>query len=402
MVTMYGVATCLAWLLAIAWVAKYVEARRGIPRLPHLWQSTFDRQPEGRPSIAVVVPARNEAANVTACLHSLLRQDYAPLTVIAVDDRSTDATGALLDELAAVVPADRFAVLHVRDLPPEWLGKPHAMALGAQKAIDSWNPDYLLFTDADIHFAPDAIRRSLVGAVSGRADHFVTLPTTISRSCGEAILLAFLQVLAMWAARSWRASDPEAQRDAVGVGAFNLVRTQVYLHLGGFEALRMEVLEDLMLGRRIKRAGYRQVVGVAPGMVSVHWAAGARGIIRGMTKNIFAAFNYRLTFVLLAAAGMALLTIGPAALLALPGARLPAAVACIAAGGVYVLSHRMSRLSSWNAFFMPIAAAMVVYAMLRSVLVTVARGGVTWRGTFYPLAELRCHRARGKTGNPDG
>lgn len=392
-------AELLAWLLAIAWVAKYVEASRGIPRLPHLWDRRFDRQPEGNPSIAVIVPARNEAAKIAGCIQSLLAQDYVTVRIVAVDDRSEDGTGTVLDAVANTVPSGRLKVLHIHELPPEWLGKPHALAIGAQVAIDSFEPDYLLFTDADVDFAPEAIRRSLVAAVCSGADHFVTLPTTIARTSGEAMVLAFLQVTVMWAARSWRAADPKALRDAVGVGAFNLIRTSVYRRIGGFEALRMEVVEDLTLGRTIKRAGYRQCVAVSPGLVSLHWAEGIRGIVRGLTKNIFAVFDYKLSIVLLAAIALAALdSVAPVALLAIPEARLPALIAWSGVVGVYVLSSRVSRLSAWYAVSMPLAAMLVVYAMLRSAVVTLAHGGVTWRGTFYPLAELRRHRALRENG----
>jgi len=379
----------LAWGIAVAWLSRLAEAMAGFPKLPHLLRPEFDSMPHPAPRIAVIVPARNEAANIRSCVESLLRQDYAHLSVLAVNDRSTDATGALLDELAAANAGGRLTVLHVVELPAGWLGKTHAMAMAARRAVESYDPDYLLFTDADIDFAPDAIRRSLVAAVRSRADHFVTLPTTVAKSAGEAVVLSFLQLIGMWAVRTWRVSDPKARRDAIGVGAFNMIRAEVYQKIGGFEALRMEVLEDLTLGRMVKSAGFRQQVGVAPRMVSVHWAAGGRGILRGMTKNFFAVFQYRIALLLFASLGIALLCIGPAVLLTIPGARVPGLLAWAAAAGLYAISSRVSRLPLWCSIFLPVAAVLVVYAMVRSAIVTLGRGGVTWRGTFYPLDELR-------------
>lgn len=388
----------LAWGIAVAWLTRWAEAATGFPKLPHLLRPEFDSMPEGAPRVAVIVPARNEAANIRSCVESLLRQDYAPLCVFAVNDRSTDTTGALLDELAMAHAGGRLRVLHVAELPPGWLGKTHAMAVAAEAAIESCRPDYLLFTDADIDFAPDAIRRSLVAAVRSRADHFVTLPTTLAKSAGEAVVLSFLQLIGMWAVRTWRVADAKARRDAIGVGAFNLLRADVYRQIGGFEALHMEVLEDLTLGRMVKAAGLRQQVGVAPGLVSVHWAAGVRGIIHGMTKNFFAVFHYRIGLLLLAGLGIAVLCVAPAILLALPGARVAALLAWAAAAGLYAISSRVSRLPPWCSFFMPVAAALVVYAMLRSSLVTLARGGVIWRDTFYPLQDLRRHHRSRRAG----
>lgn len=382
-------ALALAWTIAAAWVTRLLEAIVGFPKVPHLRETQFDAVPDGNPTVAVIVPARNEAANIRNCIDSVLAQDYPPIEVFAVDDRSTDETGGILEELAAGATGGRLHILHVNVLPERWLGKTHAMALGANRALESCAPTYLLFTDADIEFAPNAIRRSLVAAIRERADHFVTFPTTIAKNAGEAVLLAFLQVIGMWAARAWRVADPEAKRDAIGVGAFNMLRTDAYQALGGFETLRMEVLEDLTLGRLVKAAGLRQQVGVAPGMVSVHWAAGVLGIVRGMTKNFFAVFEYRISLVLLATVGTGLLCIGPAWFLALQGLRLPALVAWTAAAGLYGISSRISRLPLWCAAFLPLAAALAIYAILRSTAVTLVRGGVTWRGTFYSLDDLR-------------
>ena len=383
----------LSWMIAAAWLGKLVEAAAGFGAIPCLWAPEFDRAPEGNPSVAVVIPARNEAAKVRACIESLLLQDYPNLKVIAVDDRSTDATGSILDESEASDQTGRLKVLHVGELPAGWLGKTHAMALAARFAIDHYAVDYLLFTDADIQFSREALRRALVAAIRSRADHFVTLPTTIAKTWGEAMVLAYLQVLGMWAVRTWRVPDPKAKRDAIGVGAFNLLRTEAYQQIGGFEALRMEVLEDLTLGRLMKHQGFRQRVGIAPGLVSVHWAAGVTGIIRGMTKNFFAVFHYRLPVVLLATTATAILCIGPAVGLAIPEARLPSLLAWAGAAGMYAISRRASWLSVWYASLLPVAAALVVYAMLRSTLVTLVHGGVTWRGTFYSLDELRRHHA---------
>jgi hypothetical protein len=163
----------------------------------------------------------------------------------------------------------------------------------------------------------------------------------------------------------------------------------------------MEILEDLTLGRVVKTAGFRQQVGVAPGLVSVHWASGVLGIIRGMTKNFFAVFQYRIPLLLLASLGVAILCIGPAATLLARGARLPALLAWASATGLYAISSRVSRLPLWCALFLPLAAVLVVYAMGRSTLITLVRGGVSWRGTFYSLDELRGHHLARKIGLSD-
>ncbi len=382
-----------AWLFALAWLLKLVEAARGLPTIANLLTPEFDVAPAGNPSLVVIVPACNEAASVAACLKSLLNQDYGNLRIIGVDDRSTDATGAIMEALECG-DGSRLEVIRIRDLPANWLGKTHAMAVAARFAITTDQPDYLLFTDADILFQPDAIRRALAQAAATEADHFVVLPTAIVKTVGEGMLLAYLQVMSLWAIRTWRVADPRAMRDAIGVGAFNLIRTSVYQRLGGFDADPMEILEDLSLGRRVKRSGLRQRVATAPGMVCVHWAAGAQGIVNGMTKNLFAVFHFRVALLLGAAAWIALFSIAPVALLLLSATRVQGLLSLASVAGLYALTSRTSRISWLYAASFPAAAAVVVYSMLRSLAITVFRGGVTWRGTFYPLNELRKQAGR--------
>lgn len=374
----------LAWLIALAWVWKAIDAARGLPRIPDITLPQYDVTPAGTPSLTVIVPARNEGADIAACLQSLLQQDYPNLQIIAVDDRSTDQTGDLMEALATEHPA-QLSVLHVTDLPSGWLGKTHAMAFAARHATS----DYLLFTDADVLFRSDAIRRCLAQAVATNADHFVTLPTPTIKTFGEGMLLGFLQVLGLWATRPWRADDPLATRDFVGIGAFCLLRASAYRQLGGFEAFRMEILEDLTLARRVKLMELRQRVAVSPGLIKVHWASGALGVVGVMTKNLFAVFQFHISFLLIACIWLTLFYLAPIAFLAWHPTRIPAVITLTAIVLLYRLAGRLSAISTWYATLFPISAALFIYSLLRSMFITLKQGGVTWRGTFYPLAELR-------------
>jgi glycosyltransferase involved in cell wall biosynthesis len=382
-----------AWLVALAWLWKALTSAIGLPRVPDLTAPAHNLTSPNHPSIAVIIPACNEEKNIGACLNSLLQQDYAALHLsalhlIAVDDRSTDSTGAIINALVTQHP-DKLTVLHITELPPGWLGKTHAMAFAARHAISLHHPDYLLFTDADILFHPNTLRLALAHAVATQADHFVLLPTPIVKSVGEGMLLSYLSVMGLWAVRPWRVSNPKALRDAVGLGAFNLIRTAVYQQLGGFEALRMEIVEDLALGARIKREGFRQRIATGPGLVSVHWASGISGILNGMTKNLFAILLYNPAIVLLSCLWITAFCISPVALLALPSTRTPAIVAIASIASLYLLSSRKSRVSPWYAVLFPLSATLIVYSIVRSMMTTLKNGGVTWRGTFYPLSELR-------------
>jgi len=382
----------VAWAVALAWIARVLGAARGLPKVPNLLLPVHDKTPAGNPRLTVIVPARNEQADVGACLRSLLAQDYPNLQIIAVDDRSTDQTGAVMDALAADHPS-QLRVLHITELPDAWLGKTHAMSVAAKMAITSDEPEFLLFTDADILFRPDAIRRALANAVATGADHLVVAPTTIIRRWDEAAILSFFQIFGLWAARPWKVADPKAKRDAIGIGAFNLLRTTAYLKIGGFEALRMEIVEDLALARRIKLAGLAQRFAFGLDLVSVHWAAGADGIVRVMTKNIFAAVGFHISILLLGCLWLAAFCVMPFFAVWVPVLAVPCSVTIAAVFVAYYLLSSRSGLSTWNALLSPFAGILFMYALLRSMGTTLRQGGVVWRGTFYPLAELRKHAA---------
>src|SRR5205085_3710499 len=145
-------------ILGLAWFSRIVDAAFGMRQVSDISDPEWDRAPQDTPRVSIVVPACNEEADIEEALTSLLALDYANYEVIAVDDRSTDRTGEIMDRVASR-PATRglLRVIHVRDLPPGWLGKTHAMWTAGQQATGDW----LLFTDADVVFKPDSIRRAL-------------------------------------------------------------------------------------------------------------------------------------------------------------------------------------------------------------------------------------------------
>ncbi len=374
--------------MAAAWVSRVWSAARGLPRIVDLWGTDFAGAAKDGLSLVVVVPARDEAESVRACMESLVGQDYANLAVVAVDDRSTDGTGAILDQLAVEYPG-RVRVIHVAELPVGWLGKTHAMALAAQ-AVES---DFVLFTDADVLFEPTALRRAMGYAVATEADHLVLMPTTIIKQWDEAALLSFFQIFGLWATRPWKVAESKAKRDAIGVGAFNLMRRRAYEGVGGWEALRMEVVEDLALARRVKAAGLRQRVAFGKGLVSLHWASGAWGLVGVMTKNVYAATGFNPVVLLGGVGWLVLFCVVPFLRLlttvGIWGYWIPSAIVVGAMAWAYRLMGKHSGLSAWNVVLAPFAAAVFGFTMLRSMVVTLWQGGVVWRGTFYGLADLK-------------
>jgi GT2 family glycosyltransferase len=383
----------LSWLLALGWLWRAVAALRGIPTLPDLTRigpAALPPLPAGEgPHLTVIVPACNEEESIQATLRSLLASTGLRLDIIAVNDRSTDRTGELMDEIVAealgCAGPHRIRVMHVGTLPAGWLGKPHALAVAARQAASPW----LLFTDGDMIFHPQALELGLRHALAQKADHLILVPTLILKTTGEAAMLAAMNVLSQWTIRLWKVADSRA-RDFIGVGGFNLVRREVYERLGGFEALRMEVVDDLRFGWLVKRAGYAQRVALGPGLARIRWLQGALGVVHLAEKNAFAVYRFRVGLALLACLGLAVQAVLPLAAMSAGGWALAAGLLTyFGIALAYWANRRITQVAPWLAIFFAPCTAIVLFAFLRSMVFTLVRNGVDWRGTRYPLDELR-------------
>jgi glycosyltransferase involved in cell wall biosynthesis len=380
----HWVAGCI---LALVWFSRLVEAALGVPKITDVSLPEWNRKPAHSPRVSIVVPARNEEEHIEQTLTQLLRLDYANYEVVAVNDRSTDHTGEVMDRVASTAnPHGQLRVIHVSELPPNWLGKAHAMWIGAKQATGDW----LLFTDADVFFRADALTRTMAYAVSEGADHLVLFPDFVMHGPGERTMIAFFQTLFLFGHRPWRVADPKT-KDFMGVGAFNLIRRQIYEAIGTYQALRFEVLDDMKLGKVVKTSGYAQRNVFGRGLLSIHWAKGALGVVENLTKNMFAIVSFQWWRASASAFALAFLNLLPFAgiLLAHGWARIPYAVALASMFGIYVGMSRMSDIPAYYIVLHPVSSGLFVYIMLRSTVLTLCRRGVVWRGTFYPLKELR-------------
>jgi glycosyltransferase involved in cell wall biosynthesis len=389
-------------LLALIWLSRVVDTAVGFRTLTNISQPEWDRHPvtaAGNPRVAIIVPARNEEASIEQALTQLLALDYDNYEVIAINDRSTDRTGEGMDKVSASTETRLWGdgrprpsttdlkVIHIRDLPAGWMGKAHAMWTAAKAATDA---DWLLFTDADVMFRPDCIRRAIAYAEQERADHVVLFPRMLMEHVGEKMMVSFFQLLFVFGHRPWKVADPKA-KDHMGIGAFNLVRRSAYEAVGTYHALRFEVVDDMKLGKVIKNAGFRQRCVIGGNLVEIRWAMGARGVVHNLTKNFFAVMSFQwwraIGFCILAA----IVNILPFAgvLTAHGAARIPYAVALACIFFLYAGMSVSSGVGPWYFFLHPLATVLIIYTTLRSMIYTLRRGGVEWRGTFYPLDELR-------------
>ncbi len=343
------------------------------------------------PSVSILIPARDEAAAIEEALRRMLALDYPSIECIAIDDRSRDGTGEIMDRLATEF-GERLQVVHVTELPPGWLGKNHAMAMGAARA----RGEYLLFTDGDVMFDPLVLRRSMRLVRERSLDHLVLLPETLASTFLESALINLFCILLMVSTRFPMVRWKWFKDAYLGVGAFNLVRRTAFDAIGGFDSLRLEVADDVMLGRKIKHAGLNQDVYGGQGSVRVKWQqGGVWSIVRGLEKNAFSGTGYSVPRTIAVVVLLQALLVGPFVALACGVTTLPVLIQTI---GSLVLSVGIARIVGYNplaGLFFPWAVVMFAYIMLRSMVLTMRQGGVRWRDTFYSLEELRKARAGG-------
>ena len=374
----------LAILTTLILAAVFIDFATGHRRL----RSLRDVTPASTgPPLSIVVAARNEARHIEAAVTSLLHLDYPALEIIIVNDRSTDETGMILDRLAR--QHSRLKTRHISALPEGWLGKNHALHVGAAEA----SGHLLLFTDADVMFEPTTLRRAVALMEQGSLDHLAALPdVTVPGVALKAFVAAFAVFFSLYA-RPWKARDAHS-RHHIGVGAFNLVRADVYRAIGTHRAIAMRPDDDMKLGKLVKKRGFRQEAVYGRGFILVEWYSSLRELIDGLMKNAFAGVNYSLLAVAASSAGLFLVDVWPfLALFVTQGAtRALNGVSVLLIVLIFWISNRHGggRLGYVLAF--PAAALLFAYIIWRSALLAVIRGSVTWRGTAYPLAQMRANR----------
>src|SRR5438552_215804 len=244
---------------------------------------------EGRPRCSVVIAARDEETRIEQTLRHLLAQRGVEAEFIVVDDRSTDRTAEILHRLAN--EDARVRVKRVEVLPDGWLGKCHACHLGATAATGDW----ILFTDADCWLKPDVLARAVWLAERDGADHVTLSPGTVVESLGaRAWHLLFLTTLLNW----FSGVNRDRPKSYLGLGAFNLVRAAAYRQSGGYQALRLTVVDDVKLGLLLRRAGKRTRGFLGVDDVVCHWGKTVGSMVKIMEKNYFAVTDFRVGLVL--------------------------------------------------------------------------------------------------------
>jgi glycosyltransferase involved in cell wall biosynthesis len=380
--TLLAIVICLA---AAGIFAELVLAGRRVGRLND--RPPLDADLPHAPRVSIIVAARDEAPRIESALRSLLAQRYPSFEVIAVDDRSTDDTGAILERVCR--EDARLRVLRIDVVPDGWLGKNHALHRGAEVATG----ELLLFVDADVHLDPTALSRAVGVMRESKADHLTIIPELVAPTRTTRLVVEYFWLSYQLYAQPWKVHDPRSRAHA-GVGAFNLVRAELYRHIGGHTAIALRPDDDIKLGKLVKQRGGSQRALHGRGLVRVEWYPSVRAFVRGMRKNSFASLDYSIPKLVGALAGGAVLQLWPfVALLVTTGPLLALySVTALLLITPLAVSMRRDGAPIWLALGYPLAAAVMLYAMAGSAAAALRSGGIEWRGTRYPLDALRANR----------
>jgi hypothetical protein len=369
--------------IALFWLTYGLRVVLTTVRLPRLRDAESPGDAEC-PVISILFAARDEEEKLPDALKAFLSLDYPNYEIVAVDDRSTDSTPDILREHAE--KDARLKIVRVGELPNGWLGKPHALQKGYEVSTGEW----LLFTDADVQLRPDTLRRAVSLAQRRKLDHLTLMCRLVMETFWEKAVLTFFG-LGLFLMANPHGIEDERSKSYAGVGAFQLLRRSAYEASGTHRMLALEVVDDMRLARNVKKAGFRSAMGLATEFVSVRWHSGVGNIIRGVTKNFFAAADYSLAKVILQSLGLFGASVLPFAALpflhetAFVLAALAACTAVVLEGVVAVLVET----SPLYALAHPFGALLFIYMLWRSTIVTLRQGGIVWRGTFYSLKELK-------------
>lgn len=342
---------------------------------------------DGLPPVCAIIPARNEEAFVGAAVRSLCEQDYPRLKVIVANDHSTDRTAEILDDLAAEFSPARLAVIEPPEPPAGWMGKCNAVWTAVQQAPA--DTELYLFCDADVIHRRDTLRRAVRTLEEEGADLLGLLPRLDCIGFWENATMPALVHLGVVHLDPTRFNDPQHD-EAVALGAFGLARRSVYEKWGGHQAIRGEVIDDLAMGVRTKRAGGRLALARDPRAIHLRMYSSLGEIIRGFEKNMHTAAGGGLLRPLGIAAGLALIHLVPAATAVIAplaglgfGLLFWTAVLLWLATGLALVERvgMQARLRPLMvALGYPVGALVLVYIGIKSAYDGHIEGVVNWRG----------------------
>jgi chlorobactene glucosyltransferase len=335
---------------------------------------------ENPPHVSILVPARNEERIIEQSVRAFLAQDYPALEVIVVDDRSTDATPRIL----ASIDDPRLIVVRGEEMPDGWLGKPWALHQAAARA----HGELLMFVDADIFYAPGTISAAVAHLERRNAAMIALLPRFELHGFWENAAMPQLAMSVFSFLPIWIGERRQISFLAIGGGPGNFVRRADYDAVGGHEALRDAVVDDVSLARRIRRSGRRTETVLADHFVFLHMYHGLREVIDGFTKNAFAVFGRSYLFALATLVLMLLFHLAP--YVAACFGNGPSIATIVVISLTRVILFRSLRYPIWNAILLhPVMTVIWAWIFIRSMWLTGIRRQLHWRGRTYDATKTK-------------
>ena len=367
----------LAAIVLAIWIAALIQTLANLRTVPRL---RAGRAPKNRPLVSIVIPARNEARIIERSVRAFLAQDYDDFEVIVVNDRSTDATGEILHSFTD----PRLTVIDGSETPAGWLGKPWALEQATARA----RGELLLIVDADLIYAPAALRAAVAELEFEEAGMITLLPRFEMGSFGEQVGMPMLAFVALCMLPLWRANRSRSSRLALGGGSGILIRRTVFETIDGFRALKSAVVDDVGLARHVREHGETTHAVLADDLVAVRMYYSGGELVEGFTKNIFMVLGRNYFFGAVALLLLVMLHLMPYAL-AFTGDALGIAIVAVITL-TRVILFRSLRYSLLNAIFLhPLMVSFWAYIFLRSMWITGVRNELRWRGRVYDAAATR-------------
>ncbi len=347
------------------------------------------KDPKAWPKLSLVIPARDEGLTIEAAANSLVKIQYPNLEIVFVDDRSVDQTGAIMDRIAAKHP--HVKVIHIKELPKNWLGKVHAMHCG----VAATSGDWVLMTDADVHFSEKSLKKAIAYSLDNNLDFLTVIPDLVTPTFFLQIMMVQLFHQATIFFNPKKINDPN-QKISYGMGAFLMFKRSTYERSEGLEWIKMEVVDDSGFALVMRRAGGR--LGAVSGRkeISVEWYPTLRSMLCGLEKNAFAVCQYSMTYVLAGLATTWLIFLG---FTLMPGLThhwgyASFSFACLF---LYMLAvekqvKSLMRVRLMSIVMFPISFVLLPLIFLRAAILAVKRNGIQWRGTFYSLEDLKANQ----------
>lgn len=364
-------------------IFSMVQTIHAVPVLSRM--SGEPTEPTEWPGISMIIPACNEADTLRSALQTILAEDYPTLQIILVNDRSTDQTGAMMEEIAT--QDNRIKVVHVAELPDGWLGKVHALHQGVGHATQEW----LLFTDADVHYRPGTLRKAMLYAQQKQRDFLTMFPQLVPGGPLLNVAYSTFVTAILLTIKAWEIPDPKSPA-FTGIGHFMLIREAAFRKTPGFSWLKMDVVDDGALGRMMKLSGASCEFLNGREQLSLRWYRSLGDMSKHLEKNMFGATAYYSAVVL--GIGTLLTTAG----LISPWLALFSASPTIKMAGAFFLVNLVVTgilVNRWFGFpwffgcFLWVGAWLMMGMQWRSATQCWKQGGIVWRGTHYPISALR-------------